>query len=224
MYPVMLYLSTAAPLPSSPIRVLIIDDHPGVREGLKNLLSTERDLVVVGETASGAEAIDLVATQNPDIVLLDIELPDLRGDIVMRHIHDMQPELKVLAVSSYSDRDYILGMMQHGAAGYITKDEVPAMLLNAIRTIVTDGSNWFGPKAVKNSAPTSLEQQPLTPREVQIMEQLILDRSADEIAASLGIAKKQVEKHLKLLMKKYEIESLAQLKQVARRVLFLRGS
>ena len=216
--------SKSAALTSSPIKVLIIDDHPGVREGLKNLLSAEKDLLVVGEAGSGAEAIELVATQNPDILLLDMELPDIRGDIVMRHIHDMQPDMKVLAVSSYSDRDYILGMMRHGAAGYITKDEVPTMLMNAIRKIVKDNGSWFSPQAVINSTPTPLEQQTLTSREVQILEQLILDRSADEIAASLGIAKKQVEKYLKLLMKKYETESLVQLKQVARRVLFLRGS
>ena len=221
---ILLNTSNVATLPGPPIRVLIIDDHPGVRAGLKNLLSTEKDLVVVGEAGSGAEAIELVATQNPDILLLDIELPDIRGDIVMRHIHDMQPDMKVLAVSSYSDRDYILGMMQHGAAGYITKEEAPTMLIHAIRNIVTDNGSWFSPQAIKNSTPTPREQQSLTPREFQILEQLILDRSADEIAASLGISKTKVEKHLKLLMKKYETESIVLLKQVARRVLFLRGS
>ena len=216
--------SNVAALPSAPIRVLIIDDHPGVRDGLKNMLSAEKDLVVVGEAGSGAEAIELVATQNPDILLLDIELPDIRGDIVMRNIHDMQPDMKVLAVSSYSDRDYILGMMQHGAAGYITKDEVPAMLMKAIRKIVNDNGSWFSPQAIRNSTPTPLESQRLTPREVQILEQLILDRSPDEIAASLGIGKTKVEKYLNLLLKKYETESLVLLKQVAQRVLFLRGS
>ena len=218
----LLFTSKTASLSGSPIRVLIIDDHPGVRDGLKNLLSTAKDLVVVGEAGSGAEAIELVATQNPDIVLLDIELPDLRGDIVMRHIHDMQPDMKVLAVSSYSDRDYILGMMQYGAAGYITKEEAPTMLKDAIRNIVNDNGSWFSPQAIRNSTPTPLEQQSLTQREVQILEQLILDRSPDEIAASLGIGKTKVEKFLKLLMKKYDTESLVVLKQIARRVLFLR--
>ena len=90
------------------IRVLIVDDHSGVRAGLRNLLLAAKDITVVGEGGSGAEAIELVATKNPDVLLLDIELPDQRGDIVMRHIHDMQPDMKVIAVSSYTDRDYIL--------------------------------------------------------------------------------------------------------------------
>jgi DNA-binding NarL/FixJ family response regulator len=206
------------------IRVLIVDDHSGVRAGLRNLLLAAKDIAVVGEGGSGAEAIELVATKNPDVLLLDIELPDQRGDLVMRHIHDMQPDIKVIAVSSYTDRDYILGMMQNGAAGYITKDEAPGMLIEAIRNIFKTGGNFFSPRAVKNSTPTSLEQQTLTKREIQIFDQLIQDRSADEIAASLGISKTQVENYLNLLMKKYETESLVSLKQVAQRVLSRRGS
>ena len=205
------------------IKVVIVDDHAGVREGLKNLLLATPDMTVVGEGENGATAIELVATKNPDILLLDMELPDQRGDIVMRHIHDMQPETKVLGVSSYSDRDYILGMMEHGAAGYITKDEAPTMLVDAIRNIIHQNGSWFSPVAIKNSSPTSLEQQTLTKREVQILEQLIRDRSIDEMAASVGISKAQVEKFLKLLMKKYETESLVALKQVARRVVSQRN-
>ena len=118
-----------------PIRVLIVDDHSGVRRGIKNLLQAAKDMIVVGEGGNGAEAIELATTRNPDILLLDIELPDQRGDAVMRHIHNVQPDMKVLAVSSYSDRDYILGMLENGASGYITKDEAPMMLLDAIRTM-----------------------------------------------------------------------------------------
>jgi len=201
------------------IKVVIIDDHAGVREGLRNLLSATQDIIVVGEGDNGAAAIELVATKNPDILLLDMELPDQRGHIVMGHIHEMQPEMKVLGVSSYTDRDYILGMMEHGAAGYITKDEAPTMLVDAIRNVIYEGGSWFSPVAVKNSSPTFIEQQTLTKREVQILEQLIRDRSVDEMAAAVGISKSQVEKFLKLLMKKYETESLASLKQIARRVL-----
>src|SRR5512138_2248419 len=123
------------------IKVLIVDDHPGVRVGIKRLLQTAEDMVVVGEGVNGAEAIELVATQTSDILLLDIELPDQRGDAVMRHIHNTYPDMKVLAVSSYSDRDYILGMLENGASGYITKDEAPMMLLDAIRSIIRNGQS-----------------------------------------------------------------------------------
>lgn len=212
------------PIMNKPIKVLIVDDHSGVRAGLKNLLVAAKDIKVVGEGENGAQAIELIATKNPDILLLDMELPDQRGDLVMRQIHDMQPDFKVLAVSSYSDRDYILGMMDNGAAGYITKDEAPTMLVEAIRNIVTQNKNWYSPLALKVSTPTSLEQQTLTKREIQILEQLVRDRSADEIAASLGISKSQVENFLKLLMKKYEADSLVLLKNIAQRVLSRRNS
>jgi DNA-binding NarL/FixJ family response regulator len=201
------------------IRVLIVDDHSGVRNGIRNLLQTAKDMVVVGEGVNGADAIELVTTKKPDILLLDIELPDQRGDLVMRHLHDTQPELKVLAVSSYSDRDYIFGMLENGAAGYITKDEAPLMLLDAIRNIVQNNENWLSPRVLKNSGIPSIEEQTLTKREVEILQQLILDKSVEEIAASLSMGAEQVGKYLKLLMKKFEIESLVALKQVAKRML-----
>src|SRR5512134_1458895 len=97
-----------------PIRVLIVDDHSGVRTGIKKLLQAARDMIVVGEGGNGAEAIELVANRDSDLLLLDIELPDQRGDVVMRHIRDKYPAMKVLAVSSYSDRDYIFGMLENG--------------------------------------------------------------------------------------------------------------
>ena len=206
------------------IRVLIVDDHAGVRTGIKNLLQTAKDMIVVGEGGNGAEAIHLVTTRNPDILLLDIELPDQRGDKVMRHIHETQPDMKVLAVSSYSDRDYILGMLENGAAGYITKDEAPMMLLDAIRTIIRNGSSWFSPRALRQSGIPSVEEQTLTKREVEILEQLILDRSPEEIAAFLNMSVDQVGKYLKLLMNKFETESMVALKHIAQRILLRRGT
>jgi DNA-binding NarL/FixJ family response regulator len=206
------------------IKVLIVDDHSGVRKGIKNLLQTAKDMVVVGEGVNGAEAIELVATKEPDILLLDIELPDQRGDMVMRHIHETRPTMKVLAVSSYSDRDYIFGMLENGAAGYITKDEAPMMLLDAIRNIIYDDKNWLSPRVLKNSRVPSIEEQTLTKREVEILEQLVLDRSAEEIATFLNMDAQQVGKYLKLLMIKFEIESLPALKQIAKRMLPRHGT
>src|SRR5215208_6558889 len=123
-----------------------------------------RVLIVDGEGGNGAEAIELATTRNPDILLLDIELPDQRGDSVMRHIHNVQPDMKVLAVSSYSDRDYILGMLENGASGYITKDEAPMMLVEAIRNIIMKDMSWFSPRAIRNSGIPSVEEQTLTKR------------------------------------------------------------
>jgi DNA-binding NarL/FixJ family response regulator len=207
-----------------PIRVLIVDDHSGVRRGIRNLLQAAKDMIIVGEGGNGAEAIELAATRNPDILLLDIELPDQRGDAVMRHIHKVQPEMKVLAVSSYSDRDYILGMLENGASGYITKDEAPMMLLEAIRSIIHKGKSWFSPRAIKNSGLPSIEEQTLTKREVEILQQLLLDRPSEQIASFLNMSADQVEKYLKLLMRKFETDSLSSLKHIASRILSRRGS
>ena len=206
------------------IKVLIVDDHSGVRTGIRKLLQTAEDMVVVGEGVNGAEAIELVASRNSDILLLDIELPDQRGDVVMRHIHNTYPDMKVLAVSSYSDRDYIFGMLENGVAGYITKDEAPAMLLDAIRNIVYNKKSWFSPRVLKNSGIPSIEEQMLTKREVEILEQLVLNRSTQEIAAFLNMSVAQVEKYLKLLMTKFEVESLTSLKHIAQRILSQRGT
>jgi DNA-binding NarL/FixJ family response regulator len=201
------------------IKVLIVDDHPGVRAGIKNLIEGAKDIIVMGEGANGADAIQLINTRKSDILLLDIELPDQRGDRVMHHIHEVQPGMKVLAVSSYSDREYILGMVQNGAAGYITKDEAPIMLVEAIRIIVREGKDWFSPRAIKNSSLTSLDEQTLTEREVHILRRLLMDQSRAQIANSLQMDEKQLEKYLNLLMRKFETESMDTLKHAAKRIL-----
>jgi len=206
-------------MPDNQIRVLIVDDHPGVRAGIKNLIESANDIVVMGEGANGADALHLINTQKSDILLLDIELPDQRGDRVMHRIHDVQPEMKVLAVSSYSDREYILGMVENGASGYITKDEAPKMLLDAIRSIVKEGKDWFSPRAIKNSNLTPLEEQILTEREVQILKKLVTGQPRIEIADSLHMNEKQLEKYLILLMKKFETDSMDVLKHTAERIL-----
>jgi len=206
-------------MPDNQIRVLIVDDHPGVRAGIKNLIDSANDIVVMGEGANGADALHLINTQESDILLLDIELPDQRGDRVMHRIHDVQPEMKVLAVSSYSDREYILGMVENGASGYITKDEAPKMLLDAIRSIVKEDKDWFSPRAIKNSNLTPLEEQILTEREVQILKKLVTGQPRIEIADSLHMNEKQLEKYLILLMKKFETDSMDVLKHTAERIL-----
>ena len=201
------------------IKVVIVDDFPGVRAGIKNLLQSAKDILVVGEGANGKEAIELAAAKNPDIMLLDVELPDLRGDIVTHRIHETQPNIKVLAVSSYSDREYIHGMLETGAAGYITKDEAPTMLLDAIRSIIHSGRNWLSPKAIKHSRIAPIEEQMLSKREIDILGHLVLNRSDKEIADFLDTDEKHVKSYLKLLMTKFEAESLNSLKMIAQRIL-----
>lgn len=135
------------------IKVVIVDDHSGVRAGIRYLLGKAQDIDIVGEGANGAEAVQLASTYKPDVMLLDVELPLLRGDEVVRLIRGKHPEVKVLAVSSYSDRQYILEMMTNGAAGYILKDEVPELLLEAVRSIYNDNHTWLSPRSNKINHP-----------------------------------------------------------------------
>ncbi len=135
---------------NQPIRVVIVDDHAGVRAGIRNLLLSAQDMIVVGEGANGAEAIQLAETEKPDVMLLDVELPILRGDEVVRRIRSSQPEVKVLAVSSHDDRLFIQGMLENGAAGYITKDEAPNLLIEAIYSVLTSEKRWISPHVAKN--------------------------------------------------------------------------
>ncbi len=136
-------------MPNEKIRVVIVDDHPGVRAGIKNLLRRAKDIMIVGEGGDGMKAIELASTKKPDILLLDVELPIVGGDIAMRRIHDAEPDVRVLVVSTYNDRTYVQSLLANGAAGYITKDEAPAMLLEAIHSVVANKERWMSPRALE---------------------------------------------------------------------------
>lgn len=202
-----------------PIRVEIVDDYPGVRAGLKNLLRNAQDMIVVGEASNGAEAIELARSEQPDIILLDIELPDIRGEVVLLRIQKQQPQVKVLAVSSYTDREYIQIMVQNGASGYITKDETPMLLIDAIRSIVYSGENWLSPRAIRYSSAIPLEDQSLTKREKDILNELLRGHSQEDVAEFLGMDEKELQRYVDLLMMKFEADSMDGLKRVARRMI-----
>ncbi len=206
-------------MPHEIIRVVIVDDHPGVRAGIRKLLRRAKDITVVGEGADGARAIELANSEKPDILLLDVELPVLGGDIVMRRIHDADPDVRVLVVSTYNDRIYVESMMANGAAGYITKDEAPAMLLDAIHRVLEGDEIWMSPKALENTPAAILEEQMLTDREIQILEQLLLNRSESEIADALHMRPQQVASYINVLMDKFEAETVDGLRALARGIL-----
>ena len=201
------------------IKVLIVDDHPIVRTAIRSLLRSAGDIVVVQEGGNGAQAIELARSEKPDLILLDIELPDLRGDAVLRKIREMRLDTRVLAVTSYSDREYLLSMLENGASGYITKDEVPAKLLEAIRSIVYSGRSWFSPQVIKSGHTAPPEEQTLTELEIKILRQLLLGGSQAEIASALGLDEARVARFLGIMMMKFDVDSLAALKYIAGRLL-----
>jgi DNA-binding NarL/FixJ family response regulator len=206
-------------MPYEKIRVVIVDDHPGVRAGIKKLLRRAKDITVVGEGADGIKAIELASSKKPDILLLDVELPVLGGDIVMRRIHDSDPEIRVLVVSTYNDRTYIESMLANGAAGYITKDEAPTLLLDAIHQVLQADDLWISPKALENAPSAGLEEQMLTDREIEILRHLVLNQSESEIAANMHMEVDRVGSYLQVLMDKFETETVDSLRTLARSIL-----
>jgi len=125
----------AAPVSPNPIRIVIADDHLSVRMGIRRLLAAASDIVVVGEAGDGAQALNLVEALLPDILLLDVEMPTMDGLNVAAQLRERQSPVRVLALSAYNDRQYILGMLENGAVGYLTKDEAPAVLVDVLRRV-----------------------------------------------------------------------------------------
>ncbi len=125
----------AAPVSSNPIRIVIADDHLSVRMGIRRLLAAASDIVIVGEAGDGAQALNLVEALLPDILLLDVEMPTMDGLKVAAQLRERQSPVRVLALSAYNDRQYILGMLENGAVGYLTKDEAPAVLVDVLRRV-----------------------------------------------------------------------------------------
>lgn len=201
------------------IKVVIVDDHSRVRAGIRRLLDPVDDVQVVGEGGDGSEALQLVEQINPDILLLDVELPVLRGEAVTRLLHQSHPEVKVLAVSSYTDRSYIQGMMKNGAVGYITKDEAPALLVDAIHSIHKEDKIWVSPLVKKETDLLLPDEKTLTSRDIEILGCLVDGKTIDEVSVELSIPDRIVEEYIRLLMIKFNVETIEELTSGARSIL-----
>jgi DNA-binding NarL/FixJ family response regulator len=131
----------------SKIRVLIADDHAIMRVGIKNILSRSSDISVIGEANNGAEAIQLIDELNPDVLVLDMEMPVMDGVEVARRLQAMNSPVRILVLSAYDDRQYIIEMLKMGAAGYLIKDEAPEVIVEAVLGIANGEEGWISRKA-----------------------------------------------------------------------------
>jgi RNA polymerase sigma factor (sigma-70 family) len=180
------------------IRVLIVDDHPIVREGLRTLLREEADIEVVGEAADGFEALGLVLTLRPEVVLLDLVIPGLAGAEAIRKIKDSAKGVEVLVLTSFAEEGQVQQAVAAGAVGYVLKDVLKDDLLQAIRN-AREGKPWLHPEAQRQlmksagAARASTALDALTPRERAVLEQVGRGRSNREIASRLGIAEGTVK-------------------------------
>ena len=198
------------------IKVLIADDHHVVRRGLLFFLKTQKDIQVIGEAKNGKEAIVLTAELQPDIVLMDLMMPVMDGIQATKHIKDSFPQVEVLILTSFSDRDHVIPAIEAGAAGYQLKDIEPDELVTCIRQIMR-GENTIHPHATTHLMKIRTQKEvpphivsPLTPREQDVLAELTKGKSNREIASSLFVSEKTVKTHISNIFPKLLVQDRTQ--------------
>ena len=206
-----------------PIKVLLADDHPIVREGLRSYLSTQRTLVVVGEAADGMDVIEKAAALGPDVVLMDIAMPRLNGIETTRHLQASKPAARVLILSIHEDREYLLESYRAGARGYILKDSAPSDVTRAIEAVhagdpfYTVGTARLMLEDARHEleAATPPASEDLTPREREILSMACEGLRSAEIARRLDLSIRTIDAHRRNIKRKLGIHSMAGLTRYA---------
>ncbi|MDY0354833.1 MAG: response regulator transcription factor [Sedimentisphaerales bacterium] len=205
------------------IRIVLADDHAIVRQGLSRAIQQEDDIEVVGQTSRGGDAVELVRTLRPDILITDISMPDLNGVEATRRIIGESPEMKVIALSMHSSRQFVIEMFRAGARGYLLKDCEYDELVTAIRTVAA-GRTYVSPSigdvivedllgGAAAGAPST--SSVLTQREREVLQLMAEGRTTRQIALQLHISPKTVEAHRLRIMNKLDIDNVAQLTKYA---------
>ena len=201
------------------IRILLADDHGIVREGLRFLLQKESDMDVVGEAADGRKALELVSKLLPDVVVMDITMPNLNGvDATHQIVHEF-PKVKVVALSMHSDRTFVVSMLKAGASGYILKECLSDELVEAIRAVA--GGSWYISRKITGvvmgdyvSRLLETPQSPLetlTDRERQVLQLVVEGKSTKQIAGELHVTDKAIEATRRKIMEKLDVSSIPEL-------------
>jgi two-component system response regulator NreC len=205
------------------IRVLLVDDHAVVRTGLHMLLGQEEDIEIVGEAGSGREALNSIEQLQPDLVLMDIGLPDMTGIEVTRQIKQKWPGVAVVALTIHDDEEYFFQMLQAGANGYVPKRAAPEELLTALRT-AAEGGVYLYPSLAKLLVRDYLTGERetvtgtldgLTDREQEVLAHLADGASNQDIAETLNISPKTVARHRENIMRKLNLHSRSELVKYA---------
>lgn len=199
------------------IRVLIVDDHHVVRRGLVFFLRTQKDLEIIGEAANGKEAVEQAKLLKPDIILMDLMMPEMDGIQATKIIKQELPDIKIMMLTSFSDQDHVIPALEAGASGFQLKDIQPDELVTSIKKII-GGENQLHPKATshllanlsnKNKQEKNLLSE-LTKRELDVLKEISNGKSNKEIAASLFITEKTVKTHVSNLLSKLELADRTQ--------------
>ena len=196
------------------IRVILADDHAVVRDGLRVLLEAQSDLEVVGAAANGRQAVRLVHEVHPDVVVMDIAMPELNGIEATQQIHDASPSTQVLVLSMHSTTEHIFRALQAGARGYLLKDSAGADVVDAVR-VVHAGRRYLSPKIASTVVDDYISQRhraspldSLSPRERQILQLVAEGKSSAEAAAILFLSPKTVDTYRSRMMQKLDIDDL----------------
>lgn len=193
-----------------PIRVILVDDHTMVRRGLATFLRVFDDLELVGEAATGEEAIQLCARLMPDVVLMDLSMPDMDGVTATRIIRQRFPTVQVLALTSFPEKELVQNALQAGVIGYLLKDVTANELAQAIRA-AHGGQSTLSPEAVQ--AMVHAATQPPTPghdlteREREVLVLLVEGLNNTEIAAKLGVSPSTIKSHVSHILRKLDVAS-----------------
>ncbi len=192
------------------IRVLLAEDHTIVREGLRSLLAMQPEVEVVGEAGSGTEAVRLACELSPDVVLMDLNLPELDGVEATRQIREKSPNSRVLVLSMHATPEHVRPAIRAGAAGYLVKGSGLSDLLAAVRAVAS-GSAFFSPEVapiVLDGPGAEGRTAELTPRERQVLRLVAEGKSSPEIAAQLHLSVKTVEGHRSRIMSKLDVRNV----------------
>jgi DNA-binding NarL/FixJ family response regulator len=179
------------------IRVLVADDHPVVRHGLCTMLEIEDDIVIVGRAADGAEAVAQARDTRPDIILMDVQMPNVDGIEAMRRIRASDPEARVIVLTTYRDEDYIFPSLRAGARGYLLKDASREELAEAIRRVHA-GESLLDPLI----ADQAKAREGLTARELEVLELMAAQHSNAQIAEKLFVSENTVKTHVSNILAK----------------------
>ena len=203
------------------IRVVLADDHRLVREALRVTLERERDIVIVGEATDGRAALEMVRAEKPDVVVLDVAMPELNGVDAAARIHARHPEVKILALSAHADKRYVLEMLNSGAAGYVSKSAAGRELVQAIRAVAQGGCYLSTELAgavvegIRDNRTGGNATRPLGPREREVLQLIAEGHRSPAIAARLFISVATVEAHRRNIMRKLDLHTMAELTKFA---------
>ena len=191
-----------------PIRVLLADDHPTVRVGLRVLLERAPDIEVVAEAEGGQETLALIEELMPDVAVVDCELPDIEGPQVAAEVERLCPQVRVLALSAHDDERYVRGMLDAGAVGYLLKEEAPEAIVAAVRAAAR-GEGYFSPGVAGKVEAWARGEPPggLTEREFEVLRLLAEGLTNREIAQTLDIVERTVSFHVSNILEKLDVLS-----------------